>query len=587
MMKKSRNKSVQTIDMPEEKLLKLKEVHQIRDTETEEYESVYYCISENGTVSFNDDDTLSWVQKTNGVYAALKTQEVKGKRTHSPEFLTAKAAELKSWSDNKVYTVVPRSQVSKNSLIIDGRWVCTDKLQSDGTLKPKARFVVRGFKDPYIGEILTDAPTCAKYTLRTMMSICAIEQWLPCSIDIKTAFLQGEEIQRELYITPPKEAGLDKNDIWRLVKPPYGLVDAPRNWYKKLQTVIVKLGGQQSIVDPSFFFWLKSDKLVGMMACHVDDLCYAGVESWKNKILSDMAKEIKIGETQEGKFRYIGINISFYPTSPESREFDITMDQNDYADSIDPAEIPTGADLDSPVNAHQLTELRRLVGSLQWLAGQTCPDLAFQVSALASMVSVATVRQLKVANKLLQRAKDVELSLTFQCITKPVHLRVYADASFGNMRDGATQGGQITVMEADDPNDERVNIIDWTSTKIKRVVRSTFSGETLAMVAAMDRGIILRHMLQQLMYGLVNITLYTDCKSLYDHIHAINNNITEKRLLIDINQIKQNLETGTIKSVKWCSSKEQLADAFTKAMTPHILINIVRQGILPRPSEPQ
>ena len=139
--------------------------------------------------------------------------------------------------------------------------------------------MVRGFKDPYIGEVLTDAPTCAKYTLRTMLSICAIEQWKPCSIDIKTAFLQGENIQRELYVRPPKEAGLQKNELWKLIKPPYGLVDAPRNWYRKLQNVILKLRGVQSIIDPPFFFWQDSEKLVGMMACHVDDLCYGGTKT--------------------------------------------------------------------------------------------------------------------------------------------------------------------------------------------------------------------------------------------------------------------------------------------------------------------
>ena len=202
------------------------------------------------------------------------------------------------------------------------------------------------------------------------------------------------------------------------------------------------------------------------------------------------------------------------------------------------------------------------------------------------MVSDATVRHLKVANKLVQRAKDVDVSLTFQRITKPFSIRTYADASFGNMRNGATQGGQILVMESNDPSDERVNILDWTSHKIKRVVRSTFSGETLALIDAMDRSIILRHMLQQMSYGGVSITIYTDCKSLYDHCYAINNNITEKRLLIDLNQIKQNMETGTIKAIAWCASADQLADAFTKAMTPHKLIDIIRKGILPRPVNP-
>ena len=42
----------------------------------------------------------------------------------------------------------------------------------------------------------------------------------------KTAFLQGGEIEREVYITPPKEAGVDPGSVWKLKKTIYGLQDA-------------------------------------------------------------------------------------------------------------------------------------------------------------------------------------------------------------------------------------------------------------------------------------------------------------------------------------------------------------------------
>ena len=46
---------------------------------------------------------------------------------------------------------------------------------------------------------------------------------------MKTAFLQGKKIEREVYICPPKEAATNK--VWKLQKCVHGLSDASRYWY--------------------------------------------------------------------------------------------------------------------------------------------------------------------------------------------------------------------------------------------------------------------------------------------------------------------------------------------------------------------
>ena len=49
---------------------------------------------------------------------------------------------------------------------------------------------------------------------RVINAIVAQKQWKLNIIDIKTAFLQGEELDREVYLYPPKEA--NTNSIWKL-----------------------------------------------------------------------------------------------------------------------------------------------------------------------------------------------------------------------------------------------------------------------------------------------------------------------------------------------------------------------------------
>ena len=60
------------------------------------------------------------------------------------------------------------------------------------------------------------------------------------SVDVKTAFLQGKNFEKEVNIRPTKEGNTDK--IWKLQKYVYGLADARRYWYLRVKELIFKFG---------------------------------------------------------------------------------------------------------------------------------------------------------------------------------------------------------------------------------------------------------------------------------------------------------------------------------------------------------
>ena len=68
----------------------------------------------------------------------------------------------------------------------------------------KARLVTRGFEEENLNEIRKDSLICSKEN----------HQWQPSSSDVKTAFLQDNQIDRDLYLKPPKEA--DTGNLWKL-----------------------------------------------------------------------------------------------------------------------------------------------------------------------------------------------------------------------------------------------------------------------------------------------------------------------------------------------------------------------------------
>lgn len=78
-------------------------------------------------------------------------------------------------------------------------------LYYDSQQTPKARLVIKGFEEPTKDKISKDSPTCSKENLRVVLSAIAQNKWKLNSIDTKAAFVQRDNIDRELYLLPPKE----------------------------------------------------------------------------------------------------------------------------------------------------------------------------------------------------------------------------------------------------------------------------------------------------------------------------------------------------------------------------------------------
>ena len=76
--------------------------------------------------------------------------------------------------------------------------------------------------------------------------------WEINTMDISSAFLQGNVLERTVYVRPPKELQ-EEGTIWKLNKCLYGLSDAPREWYERVCAEMKKVGGKLSLCNKSFF----------------------------------------------------------------------------------------------------------------------------------------------------------------------------------------------------------------------------------------------------------------------------------------------------------------------------------------------
>ncbi|CAG2208259.1 unnamed protein product [Mytilus edulis] len=219
----------------------------------------------------------------------------------------------------------------------------------------------------------------------------------------------------------------------------------------------------------------------------------------------------------------------------------------------------------SPLSSSEQTLLRSKIGQLLWLARQTRPDIAFDVAAISSKIKSSTIEDLKKVNKIIRKVQNDPVSLQFQNLGHDVKFILFSDASFGNLPDGGSQGGYVVFLMGDDG---KVNPITWQSKKLRRVVRSTLASEALALADGVDCVISLAALFKELMHNendLMHtpVDCFVDNKDLYHAIYS-DKPVGEKRLRVEINAIKQLLQGGELKKVKWIQTNEQIANVLTK-----------------------
>ena len=145
------------------------------------------------------------------------------------DITNAKLDEINKWKTCEVYDTVDNC----NEKFVNLRWVFSEKYIK-GELNVKTRLVAKGFQEDN-PDILSDSSTCSKESMALILNIIASSKWLCWSIDLKSAFLQNKNIDRVVYVKPPKEADCQDTTLWKLNTTTYRLDDASISWYLNVE----------------------------------------------------------------------------------------------------------------------------------------------------------------------------------------------------------------------------------------------------------------------------------------------------------------------------------------------------------------
>ena len=528
------------------------------------------------------------------IASAAKRQRAEVRMTeltpeHRAEFQAAKEKEVSQWLDTETVRKILRSKIPMEN-ILRTRWVLTWKALDPNDIQPgesqhkaKARLVVLGYEDPNIEDIPRDSPTLQKESRSLIIQYCASKRWEIQSFDIKTAFLRGSRRdERLLGIEPPQEMRnkmhLQEAEICELRKSAYGLVNAPYLWFQELREALIALKFVQCPLDPclSSLPGLQGS-IHGLIGIHVDDGLACG-DSTFERTIKDLEKQFPFGSHRRKHFVFTGIQID------QDDQGNITLNQSEYINKIDPISIDRDRRRKNTltINESERQGLRGLIGSLQYAATNTRPDIAARLSFLQSKINCATIQDLH-DNRLLEDAKlHHRIQITYSPINIPdLRFVTYSDASFATREKQHSQKGHL-VIATDKGIFEKQTVISspiaWSSKKIDRVVASTLAAETYALSNAIDGMEWIRILWQWIVDTNCNwrkpadclksapkSIAVVDCKSLFD---VIVKNTTpqckEHRTLLEAIVIKDRVQAGT--QMHWVHSAAQLADSLTKVM---------------------
>ena len=127
----------------------------------------------------------------------------------------------------------------------------------------------------------------------------------------------------------------------------------------------------------------------GVLGIHVDDGICGGDEIFE-KAIDALERKYPFGSKKNQKFVFTGIQVD------QEASGDITLNQTEYVKNITPIDIPRERrkETKTPATKEEIQALRGLIGSLQYAATNTRPDVSCRLSLLQAKIPNAVISDL-------------------------------------------------------------------------------------------------------------------------------------------------------------------------------------------------
>nr|GEV12121.1 putative ribonuclease H-like domain-containing protein [Tanacetum cinerariifolium] len=174
-------------------------------------------------------------------------------------------------------TPVPAGHIlGKFTALADPDWVEAMYAEMQQFRNQKARLVAQGHRqEERINYTDVFAPVARIKVIRLFLAFASFMGFMVYQMDMKSAFLYGK-IAEEVYVTQPRgfEDPYHPKKVYKVVKALYRLHQAPRAWYERLSTFLLKHGYRRGTIDKTLFI-KKDSKDIMLVQVYADDIIFS------------------------------------------------------------------------------------------------------------------------------------------------------------------------------------------------------------------------------------------------------------------------------------------------------------------------
>jgi hypothetical protein len=529
---------------------------------------------------YSAEETLTISEAFEFVYAVSahdtepKSYAEAMRRPDHAKYHEAACEEIQALLDNGTFELV---QLPPGRKVIGSRWVFKVKRNADGSIERyKGRVVAMGnHQRPGLDFDDTFAPTPKWAALRTILAISALEDLELESVDISSAFLNGE-IDAEVYMRQAEGfVEIDSTWVWKLVKSIYGLKQASRIWHKKLDDTLRGLGFERVKCEHSVWVWKRNEDRI-IVPVFVDDITIASKSSAAiQQLKDDLKKAFKLRDLGPTTF-LLGVEVirdrPNRSISLSQRQYTLDILERFGMSDCSPVSTPMDSSIRLSTSMASSTPedfaymkdkpYANATGALSYLANVTRPDIAQAVGVLCRFNSCAGPQHWKAVKHLLRYLKgtaDMKLTYAPSKSSTDELFTTYSDADHGgNPDNGRSTSGMVVKIGT--------GAVSWHSRLQSIATLSTTEAEYVAACTAGMEIMYLRNLLTEFGYSVrEGSTLYVDNQSAISVAKNPEHHGRMKHLDLRFYWLREAVERGIIKVVH-LPGVEMPADLLTKAL---------------------
>ena len=420
-------------------------------------------------------------------------------------------------------------------------------------------------------------------------------------MDLKTAFLQGEAYDqtRDIICQIPPEMGYPPHIGARMKKPAYGLNDAPRRWWKILDSALRSYGlvptradrctyvyyGKQLpkpalvsekkssdtfdleaavdyLVDPVSGNNAKNRQVHGALSLHVDDLLMTGDDVFEKEIMGRLRKDFQVGSEDKNDCLFVGQRIQW--KQDDKHGWYINVHQNVAIDEVQEITFDKYLKDDTPLH----TAYRSVLGQINWLQSRTQFHIGYQFSRCASKASSPTIEDVRAINKTVRTIKSIPLSMRFWPLRGKTRIVGYPDASSRNNEDKSSQRAHVIFLaEQRDlrqgSSNSRGSLVDYETHKITATIMSTTVAELHGLMRCYGSALFLRGLWSDITGEIADVHIRTDANNLVTTA-STTRQPEQKETMHLIQMLRKESNSGGMHDLAHVRSEDCLAGSLTK-----------------------